>query len=51
MLQKLIGVRHAKLLRRSTQIGQIQKLKPKESPYADEKHSLQGKEGKTHGVC
>ncbi|KAF2714924.1 glutamate decarboxylase [Pleomassaria siparia CBS 279.74] len=44
-------IEHAKLARRSTIIGQIQKMAPKPSPYADEEHSLQGKSGKTHGVC
>ncbi|KAF2786695.1 glutamate decarboxylase [Melanomma pulvis-pyrius CBS 109.77] len=44
-------MQHAKLLRRSTLIGQIQKMKPKDSPFADEQHSLQGKEGKTHSIC
>jgi glutamate decarboxylase len=43
--------RHSKLARRSTIVGKIQMLKPKENPYADEEHSLQGKEGKTHSVC
>ncbi|KAF2653076.1 glutamate decarboxylase [Lophiostoma macrostomum CBS 122681] len=35
--------------RRSTLVGQVKKL-PK-NHYKDEEHSLQGKSGKTHGVC
>lgn len=41
---------HAKTLhRRSTIIGKIQKIPT--NHFADEQHSLQGKTGKTHGVC
>ncbi|KAH7128286.1 pyridoxal phosphate-dependent transferase [Dendryphion nanum] len=41
---------HAKKLRRrSTIIGKIQNIVT--NPFADEEHSLQGKTGKTHGVC
>jgi glutamate decarboxylase len=35
--------------RRSTLVGKIQKMPT--NPYTDETHSLQGKTGKTHGVC
>jgi glutamate decarboxylase len=35
--------------RRSTLVGQIKKMPT--NHFADEKHSLQGKSGKTHGVC
>lgn len=41
---------HAKKLkRRSTIIGKIQKIPT--NHFADEEHSLQGKTGKTHGIC
>jgi hypothetical protein len=30
-------------------IGHLQKMPT--NPFADEKHSLQGKTGKTHAVC
>lgn len=36
--------------RRNTLIGRLQKV-ALHNPFADEKHSLQGKTGKTHGVC
>jgi glutamate decarboxylase len=42
--------RHAtQMKRRSTMIGHLQKMPT--NPFSDEKHSLQGKTGKTHGVC
>lgn len=44
-------VENAKLSRHATRIGQIHNTKPKESPFAEEEHSLQGKNGKTHAVC
>ncbi|KAF2277191.1 glutamate decarboxylase [Westerdykella ornata] len=41
--------RHAMhIQRRGSIIGRLQKMK---NPFSDEKHSLQGKTGKTHAIC